>query len=258
MTCINLTPDEARAFPSTILRILPEQPPPEYELGHISETYKTVDFRRVILKGEPVVPFSIKPPFKVGDVVGCKETFIDYTVQLSLDVWSKTKYAYKSDGHSSFDALSEHLGCVEDCSQHNIQFGNNNKWRSSATMPKSAIRKWLKIENVDVKRVQEIDTITMNRILPNWYTTSHELKAIFINHFNSLYAKLQPVKKAGKIVSYVVYPYDEFTIEEEIHMGIVMRYDSKGNYLGRYYKGLPLIIHANPYIMLIDGKEIKP
>ena len=203
MRCINLTHLEAKTFPSTLLRISPEQPPKGYTFHGIDCT--SVAFRSNTPANMDI--WSTKLPFSVGDVVGCK-------------------YKGKLIGK-------------------------------------------LKIESVDVKRVQEmsykevlklgIDEDKYTAIKKRWTNCVIGQDKGFADHFNSLYAKPRPIKEQGKIVSYVCYLYSpkdgEWFIEKYAKY---MQSTCDSALSGFTYKGLPLTIHANLYIMLTGGKEIKP
>ncbi len=253
---INLTPIETRAFPSTLLRILPEQPPDsQFFFKKLIKDWAY--FGHADSDGnEYTTDINIKLPYSVGDVVCCKETWRP----CGLDSDKHGIYCYikyKADGMLIKYYFRQKL--------MRKLWGSKyfNLWRSSITMPREAIRRWLKIENMKVKRIQynlsmeEICAIlgTQYHPLLNEYTeTNIATKCEFINHFNSLYAKPRPVRKAGKIVSYVAYPYSSFMDYLDTCSPTTI-----SHLLGLWnWKGKPLTIHANPYIMLIGGKEIKP
>ena len=166
------------------LRILPEQPPPDYDFtevaevlsqGYISEAY-SLELKKIF-----------KLPFTVGEIVGFK-----------------------------------HKGKV--------------------------------IGTVDVKRVREI---TNTQLQNTYFDTYHNGDPMYVepkirlqNWFNSCYAKPRPVKKAGKVVSYVAYVYEK-------NKESMQKFDKylMGDYW--YYKGLPLKIIANPVVVLYGHKEVQ-
>ncbi len=228
MSQLYLTPHEASNWQpeGTFVRILPEQPPKRFNGKHDFDK----DGINFYHSGEFADICTIKLPFSVGDVVGCKETYV-------YDDINKV-YHYKADYTEVQLSILRIIG------------GENNVlWHSSAIMPKPAIRRWLKIESVDIKRVQEITPQEADKLMCYSADNLGSIKRDFIDHFNSLYAKPQPVKEHGKIVSYVAHMYGD--------NADIMWYGKPFNLKATdtHWLGLPLTIHANPYIMLIVGKE---
>lgn len=233
---INLTSTEAINWQTTgmLLRILPEQPPDDISI-FLFEDKGYVYFRNE----QNDDSCQIKHPHSVGKVIGCRERYVYDDID--------KKYLYKSDYIEEQISLLKIIG------------GQNNPlWRSSSSMPKPAIRKWIEITGVECKRVQEIDIeVIVNIIHPDWhgaYLTkpylTGQIKQQFINWFNDTHAKPKAVKEKGKIVGYVCYPYKSYV---EI-LDFVKQKDLYG--CGEY-KGLPLEVIPNPYILLLTVKECE-
>lgn len=82
-----------------------------------------------------------KPPYQPGDILYVRETWSDHYIP-NDDGKPELKYCYKADG---IDIKSE---CLP---------GETNRWYPSIHMPKEAARIWLKVTDVRVEQLQEID-----------------------------------------------------------------------------------------------------
>lgn len=84
-------------------------------------------------------PGGIKrPPYQPGDILYVRETWCALPVNEAGHMRGHSIYYYRADG----DLRPE---------------GWRGKWRPSIHMPKEAARIWLKVTNVRVERLQEID-----------------------------------------------------------------------------------------------------
>lgn len=83
----------------------------------------------VYFKEEPHYCFMAKPPYQPGDILYVKETWC----RGSLD-YKKEQYYYKADNNE--------FTCF---------------WHPSVHMPKEAARIWLKVTDVRIERLQDID-----------------------------------------------------------------------------------------------------
>lgn len=82
-----------------------------------------------------------KPPYKISDVLYVRETWTDHYVPNEIGK-PELQYCYKADGT---DIKGE---CLP---------GENNRWYPSIRMPKEAARIFLKVTDVHVERLHEID-----------------------------------------------------------------------------------------------------
>ncbi len=237
MKYINLTNG---IVPAMILTVLEEQPPDKYGTLYITNTEILVYgmHHHKIFGTYGKLDEIIKLPYTVGDVVGCRET------------WGIVRDTAYYNG-CCFDG-GYHYVYKADYTEEQIK-RLKTKWHSPDNdMPAEAIRKWAKVISVDCKQVQETLAIESIRLIPPM-STGAMLKEEFINWFNAKYAKPRPVKKAGKIVSYVCYAYSM----ETMNMTSIGHYDLNG--IREYeYKGLPLKIIANPWVALTRIEETKP
>lgn len=80
-------------------------------------------------------------PYQPEDILYVRETWTDHYVP-DEDGKPKLEYCYKADG---IDIKAE---CLP---------GENNRWYPSIHMPKEAARIWLKVTDVRVERLQEMD-----------------------------------------------------------------------------------------------------
>ena len=83
----------------------------------------------------------VKMPYEVGDILYVRETWTDHYVPNEIGK-PELQYCYKADG---VDIKAE---CLP---------GENNRWYPSIHMPKEAARIWLKVTDVRVERLQEMD-----------------------------------------------------------------------------------------------------
>ncbi|HDY87831.1 MAG TPA: hypothetical protein ENH82_06900 [bacterium] len=82
----------------------------------------------------------------------------------------------------------------------------------------------------------------------------------FINWFNSFYTKLRPVKEKGKIVSYRCWVYDmdswkewyKNTLKKSLNREFQVKMMCSKP---RLYKGLPLKIIVNPFVLVLAGNK---
>lgn len=108
----------------------------------ILDGYKT-ETRRVIKQVSPdakeLDTLWPKPPYCIGDYLYVRETYCP----LDIDhIINGEKYAYKADCTAESECVRKELGY---------------KWRPSIHMPKEAARLFLKVENVSIERLQDID-----------------------------------------------------------------------------------------------------
>jgi len=104
--------------------------------------YKT-ETRRVIKQVSPdarkLDTLWPKPTYCIGDYLYVRETYC----QLGIDhVINGEKYIYKADCTAESECIRKELGY---------------KWKPSIHMPKEATRLFLKVENVSIERLQDID-----------------------------------------------------------------------------------------------------
>lgn len=92
------------------------------------------------------------PPYQQGDILYVRETWSDHYVP-DEEGKAKLEYCYKADGT---DIKGE---CLP---------GENNRWYPSIHMPKEAARIWLKVIDVRVERLQEIDDEQAKAEGANW------------------------------------------------------------------------------------------
>lgn len=130
-----------------------------------------------------------------------------------------------------------------------VYYAGNNlsyvrpKWQSPVTMPKEAARIFLKVKDVQVKRVQditELDVINLgfkghfdiekDTFYPDGY--------YFKNEWNAKHAKPKPIRYNGEIVSYASYPYGDVWETRE-------------------YKGKPWQICANPWVLIYEFERVE-
>lgn len=83
----------------------------------------------------------VKMPYEVGDILYVRETWTDHYVPNEIGK-PELQYCYKADG---VDIKAE---CLP---------GENNRWYPSIHMPREAARIWLKVTDVRVERLQEMD-----------------------------------------------------------------------------------------------------
>lgn len=139
MKYYNLSDVEAKNFNSInmFLSILPKQHPDGYNFdetaemlsqGYISEAY-SLELKK-----------TFKLPYAVGDIVGCRETWgkcytdcCPWGYMPNTIIRVDNSYSYCVVYKSSFDRAGA------------------PRWRSPVTMPREAIRKWVKVVSVDVK-----------------------------------------------------------------------------------------------------------
>ncbi len=129
------------------------KPQPEYFLNCVFGKPVVSTDGRFYTVGKDGKDKTIISPYQVGDMVYIKETFRDYT---DTDDVYKTIIEYAADGG--------HIS-LNQCDGDGFQMFNKDgsekmvPWIASAVMPKSVARIWLKITNVRVELIQNIDDI---------------------------------------------------------------------------------------------------
>lgn len=88
---------------------------------------------------DPSYIFDIKPPCRRGDILYVRETWHRYTKRVGR---GENCHLHEFYGYRASIANSEDAG---------------EKWHPSIHMPKEAARIWLKVKDVRVERLQEID-----------------------------------------------------------------------------------------------------
>lgn len=91
-----------------------------------------------ILYGSNNIP-AAKSPYLPGDVLWVRETWCKFIADHVID---GVKYAYRADTSAESERFRKELGY---------------KWHPSIHMPKEAARIWLRVTDVRVERLQEID-----------------------------------------------------------------------------------------------------
>lgn len=89
----------------------------------------TMRSEKISFNEKPLYCFDVKPPYKLGDILYVRETWC----KGSLD-YGKEQYYYRAD---------------------NLTF--HCRWNASIHMPKAAARIWLRVTDVKVERLQDID-----------------------------------------------------------------------------------------------------
>ena len=84
-----------------------------------------------------------KPPYYADDILYVRETWSTH-YEPDKNGKAKLEYCYKTDG------INLKAECLP---------GETNKWYPSIHMPKEAARIWLKVTNVRVERVQEMEKL---------------------------------------------------------------------------------------------------
>lgn len=118
-----------------------------------------------------------EPPYQVGDVLWVRETF--------ADTWTPgddTGYVYKVDGiPNSFPYWG------------NASTGKNEVWRPSLHMPKEAARIFLKVTDVRVERLHDIDNFWSSYEKEGMRNKNENISILmqekFINTWNSTIKK---------------------------------------------------------------------
>ena len=128
MKYLNLPKNYNGVIPSMFM-VKIEQPPPN---ARVFSRGKGVNKSWFYATGDGLPDWeTLKLPHKVGDVVGCRETWT-----WGYDDFDNNKYVYKSDYNT------EELVNMK---EHGLT------WNSPPTMPKPAIRKWVKVVSAEVK-----------------------------------------------------------------------------------------------------------
>lgn len=126
----------------------------------ILEGRKTVTRR--IVKPQNAVDFDnivpLKPPYNDGDILYVRETWMQFDKDHIID---GVKYAYKAD-------------CSGESERIRYEYGY--RWKPSIHMPKEAARIFLRVKDIRVERLQQIDINGMRAegIYDDYKTTSEE------------------------------------------------------------------------------------
>jgi len=220
----------------TLMRLLKEQPPDGFEFLIKLDNDWVAFYNNEKPVGENAITIPLQ--FHVGATIGVREAWWHKLMPYD-EYFFKSDYSNEAWWHKLMP-YDEYF-FKSDCSNTELIYlkAKGGIWLSPATMPNKAIRKHLTVKVNKVKRVQAIDSICMNRLLPQClYATPKEIKNAFINHWNSLYAK--PRKQGDR---YVCYPW-------ESEMDINPKYLNINKDGSFTHKSKPLIIHANPFIEL--------
>lgn len=110
---------------------------------------------------------DLKPPFRPGDVLSCREAWRTEELESGLD-------GVRFQADKAFVEITNTQAASEKwmAADKNGRFGS--KWRSPATMPAWAVRSWIKPVSVGVKRVQEMTEEDAkswgcsHRLVPGW------------------------------------------------------------------------------------------
>ncbi|WP_300772967.1 hypothetical protein [uncultured Acetatifactor sp.] len=95
---------------------------------------------------------AIEPPYRPGDILYVRETWNINNLFSENDEEFYVIYEYKVDGFSKTVKISEEL-----YDNYEESMGYRPEWHPSIHMPKQAARIWLKVTDVRVEQLQEID-----------------------------------------------------------------------------------------------------
>lgn len=175
------------------------------------------------------------------------------------ETWCK----YKGNAYYKADGLHQKLGVVEFIDQVRTDYTDGSyasqewvpysRWKPSIHMPRSACRLELTVTKVRVERVQkiseedakaegcerqfEVDLATFARDRKWDADTASTYRLGFKHLWDTINAKPKPVRKGGKIIHYVSYPWED--VQET-----------------REHRGLPWIVMGNPRVWPVDF-EVK-
>lgn len=115
------------------------------EPDNVSPYYNTIRSREVSFEEKPFYCFEVRTPFRPGSILYVRET-----------VWQKTAHSLDVNGETRLCFLPDFRYCATDAKP---EAGWNHSWtkRPSIHMPKEAARIWLKVTDVRVERLQDID-----------------------------------------------------------------------------------------------------
>ena len=222
----NLAPAQARHYAGlkpgdemVIVVPLLEQPPEGYRYIHH-------DNRTVWFELDKIICDEL--PYPINARVGMRETWVERV----------SGYKYKADGNK------------EDILGHGVSL----KWRSAQSMPVEAIRYWGIVTGTRVDRVQNVieDEIYEAGIMKGERTVFS--KELFKDWFGTHYSKPRPRYKNGEIVGYECWCWDnEYPVIK--HKGVIVYHSSKDGSETWTYKGRPLAIHANPWVLITTMRK---
>ncbi len=106
----------------------------------VSVYSNTLRSEKVSFHEEPFYCFDVKPPYQPGDILYVRETWSRLSIKRNAGYTSK-RYVYKASDQYPFGE------------KYIVKF----RWRPSIHMPKEAARIWLKVADVRVERLQDID-----------------------------------------------------------------------------------------------------
>ncbi len=221
----------------TFLALLKEQPPSRdtyYNRSDLHDLYKIKSDELLMQNkfnwGSSPHDWIIKLQYPKGTILGIRET------------WWKSP---------EIDIPDQYDADLSDADRKNARrdlLPLGWKIMSSATMPHEAIRSQYEVIGNEVKRVQDINIIHM---MPYDKDKDRTIEC-FKQWFNAKYAKPRPVRKNGEIVKYVCYPYDYESFRQSKYYADNVAPWSDGTY---EYKGLPLKIHARPFLNLVEARK---
>lgn len=90
-----------------------------------------------------------KPKFNVGDILYVRETWLAHSRGLNT-----LAFKYKADG-----TVNDMVSFTKERFNKFYKFADQEKWQPSLFMPKEAARIFLKVTNVRVERLQDIDRV---------------------------------------------------------------------------------------------------
>lgn len=132
-------------------RVLKQQPPKD-----VMGTYEQMDDGSYQLKVAPyesIYDYEVKPPYQVGDILYVRETHALYDCKKDCPAL-KHKDFPKCNGENTEFYIYATDGCVQSpCGVWEMPY----KWTPSIHMPKEAARIFLRVTDVRVERLQDID-----------------------------------------------------------------------------------------------------
>ncbi len=222
---------------NTFVMPLSEQPPRENEYMVMDTSGRHGRLDIVHFDNDYDQPCGAISPIPCGRVtIPLRYSLRTYRVKESWD-WFACDYMNQETG--------EHEGHEEGWLYKADGVKPCGKWHSSASMPAEAVR-WELDVKTSVKRVQELtfeEIVATGIFGGTGFIDAINLKP-FIDYWNARHAK--PVKtKDGK--GYECFPYDFDRVEyvsADYYFDIITKEYT--------YKGLPLTIHANCWVMVLE------